>query len=583
MAPKAEKFVERAEALLVGTPGSIIRAWEEKEGKKLQVKDSLAGNMSKANREEAQRLIGEEVKQLFLLCSEYVRTGEMLRTLTGLNERDRGEMTQWKDIIASFPVSVQKEPIGKRALTKQLAIQLIQETQEKTRSYIIGLSEDVQVLAGYKEKFERMASYMKEIVAHEKDKRALDDLKALSVSVKSQFSSVGKTATFAGTEEIQELSAQEATLLARIEAFEKRAWQEDTLAEMMAARENVLNQRAYKKYGYIMTESREKLVEEIVPLLHLGKPCLIYGPAGTGKTEICRYISVREFGMPPFEITMNEEFHVRVLEARQTFADGKAGWELSPFLQALKDGQPIVLNELDKMSREVQNHLRGIFGQGIGSVYVVPQTGERITIKSPIMSTANMEAEDVQKLSDPFLRRLTGGRVRLGIMDEGKKNKKDGTPEAPELREFIKTHILSTSSYFPYAWRRDVHQPQLDAFVTGLRLIGDNYTLSKTLTASQARAQSGYIAIKRMYINPENIRDIIIDWKMQDFDSIERALIRSFFKKNRADQGDLREDVRNMARIFMMQGLFAGTYTADEIAALGFTEEEFEKERAESQ
>jgi MoxR-like ATPase len=131
---------------------------------------------------------------------------------------------------------------------------------------------------------------------------------------------------------------------------------------------------------------------------------LLYGPPATGKTYTALY--ARPENTPAFSCTLTQD--TPVAELRGHFiqdASGAFSWMDGPAIRAWRAGARLVVNELHKMSQEVEAFLHVIADDTDSAILTLP-TGE--TVKpSPGFSIVGTMNEEPNYLGEALLDRFT--------------------------------------------------------------------------------------------------------------------------------------------------------------------------------
>ena len=154
-----------------------------------------------------------------------------------------------------------------------------------------------------------------------------------------------------------------------------------------------------ERQRFVVTESRRQYIDRIEVLINQGKPILLEGHTGTGKSELARIAAKELTGENPEVISCNPQTRQSDIFGRQSLKETEHGATVTevdygPLIRAMQDGRICLLdefNELDPRQRQVFKYL---FNAKPGDEVDVPGDGKiRIKDGFGIILTANLKSD----------------------------------------------------------------------------------------------------------------------------------------------------------------------------------------------
>ena len=160
--------------------------------------------------------------------------------------------------------------------------------------------------------------------------------------------------------------------------------------------------------------------DDITAHFNAGKPVLIYGHLGSGKSELAMHIARNRIGKEALIIsgskhtTLAELYGHQVLMADKESGSTVSDYFLGPIYRAMQEGRPVIIDEVNAIPHEVLISLNHALTRRVGDTVNVQQnSGTSVTIKEGygVMMTGNLNQGqekyiDRQDMDPAFLSRL---------------------------------------------------------------------------------------------------------------------------------------------------------------------------------
>lgn len=370
-------------------------------------------------------------------------------------------------------------------------------------------------------------------------------------------------------------------------------------------RRELLNYRVQlAKGGIVETPSVKKEINEILGHLQIGIPVFLRGHLGAGKTEALLHISRKYFGVEPEFISGSEEatkydiygktqigarpeedrlneFKMRMEEFKEMRPD-VVGEELKkiekqyydevvvkgqttsffqygPLVRAMKDGKPLVIDEIDGIPHSILMRLNHILTRKVGDrVKIQENGGEEITIKQGfcVVATGNIKSAKYKReeLDAAFLSRWWSSEIKY--------------LPANETLQIIAASLVDK--------RADLELPRSQDFDALRRLAQAAEEIQKIFSGEKSDVKGyGGDAVRSIGANLEksvlSMRDlwnIIRTWKARNFDKpLDDYVYSEFIKK-----ATVPKDAIYLVQIFCRFRFFTG-WTADKFGIPGLSDD----------
>jgi len=148
--------------------------------------------------------------------------------------------------------------------------------------------------------------------------------------------------------------------------------------------------------GLLMTDQMKSIINQVAPSLMRGIPARFLGETGGAKSNLAEYIARNILGHADFEhISGSEGANKYDLIARDKLSsdNGTTVTETiyGPVLRAIRDGKPLIIDEIDSMPPEFLKSLNKILLLRPGKTFTPAETSEPIPVKQGfcVMATDN--------------------------------------------------------------------------------------------------------------------------------------------------------------------------------------------------
>lgn len=424
------------------------------------------------------------------------------------------------------------------------------------------LGSQPQVLTAYKEQFGKIKETLGHTLHYEHFQKELDAITTSEQKLRALFEKVGRAPGPIERKKLDELEKRRNELTGEIEKFALTP----EVTDMLRRREVRKMQHDLERYSFAETQSRTELVREILPDLLQGAPVLFQGETGSGKSQLAKYISGRYLSKEPVLLSASEQAKESQFFGARTLKAGETAFEYGAIPTAMKEGRPLILDEINLIPHEFAGILNDIFQKRVGDVFEHPVTKEKITIREGfvILATANLKSERYKgryELDVATLRRFIGGAGAREIhyMDLGKKDK-DGNFIAPETLKILSAVI--DDSRGDIQWSEQEAPKKVDElmrFVAACRKIQEDFTLSVREGAEETLTRTDRLAFRELVITLKDQIEIMKAWKAGGFkESLGNVVLREFFHKAEIS-GRAAKDRENMARVFIANKFFKDT------------------------
>jgi len=131
-----------------------------------------------------------------------------------------------------------------------------------------------------------------------------------------------------------------------------------------------------------------------------GQAVLLYGPTGTGKSELVEHLARKLDGQPPVvtpggeQIGMAELFGVKGLRGTKK-GSTRTKFEPEGFSLAATQGRKWLIDEFDVVDQRARFQLKKLYNHRPGDSVTIPRVGKKLTIQEGygLVATANLKSE----------------------------------------------------------------------------------------------------------------------------------------------------------------------------------------------
>ena len=152
----------------------------------------------------------------------------------------------------------------------------------------------------------------------------------------------------------------------------------------------------------------KRQAEDIFAHIQTGQPVMIYGHFGTGKSELAIHVSQKYLKKEPLVISGRKDIapdeiygHQKLSVDRETKAT-ISEFYMGPIYRAMKEGRPLIIDEVNAIPHEVLISLNHILTRRVGEeVDIQMDSGERVTIQEGfcIIMTGNLNQGQEQYIA----------------------------------------------------------------------------------------------------------------------------------------------------------------------------------------
>ncbi len=278
----------------------------------------------------------------------------------------------------------------------------------------------------YKKSKEEEVSVLRDVGVIRRAEQLRRDAKQERLQMRAVARSHGRRLTKAEQTYLSSLEARAAAIAVKAEPLSAR----QEVVDRLRVRDAIDDARALKR-GFVETAPMEDIISRTVPSLAEGKPLLLFGETGGAKTALARYIAERYLAGDYEFISGHSEINAYQVMGK-TGLRGKEGvtettFDPGPLYAAMRDGRPIILDEIDAMPHSFLIRLNDILQLRPGdSIRIQEDSNHKITIQEGfcVIATANMRSARYQReeLDTAFLQRFRQGagieHVRYPDADE---------------------------------------------------------------------------------------------------------------------------------------------------------------------
>jgi len=443
-----------------------------------------------------------------------------------------------------------------------------ESTLAETDARIRELASNPDVLRKYKDRFKILTETLASVLVFERLQKELRVAESREQKWRTFYEQPGQSPGPIEHKKLKESENKITEIRKKLQTLEF----DEAAVDMLRRREIRDTQRDLAQYNFAETETRTELIREVLPDLLQGAPILFQGETGSGKTQLAKYIAHKYLGHKVVPISIHEQVKESQLMGRTTLKDGATEFIYSEFIKGMKEGKPIILDEINLMPHEFQGIFNELLQLRVGDSWIHPTTGEKIELKRgfAIMATANLKSERYKQryeLDIATLRRFIGGAGAREIhhLDLGKKDK-DGGYIAPETLKILATVLADRHGNIDW---NETEAPQkadeLRRFVVACRKIQEDFTEMIRLSASEQDSfvLSGRYAFQDLAITLKDQIEIMKAWKSGGFrEPLQQIILREFFHKAEIS-GRPTRDRENMVRIFIGNKFFLNTKPED--------------------
>jgi hypothetical protein len=497
----------------------------------------------------------KELAELYVLRRE---ADAHARESWGL-KRDEREQLQAKgeDAVVAHFEALERDP--------EIA-EFQEDVLAEQESRIQELKSRPEVVAAHERIVEAAKPHVGQAITYEHLRREKDAVEVSLQKVRSLFEKIGRAANPLETRKLTQLEERQKELETELKELELTPEAVDMLRRLETRR----LQKDLERYSFGETESRTELIRDMLPDLLQGAPALFQGETGSGKSQLGKYISERYLDHKVTPVSMHEQVKESQIMGRTVMKEGATEYVYSEIIKSMKEGRPVILDEINFMTHEMQGIFNEMYQLRVGDTWTHPITGEKIKVKEGfvIIATANLKSSRYKQryeLDVATLRRFIGGAGAREIhyLDIGKKDK-DGKLIAPETLKILGAVLADRRGNIP--WSEEEAPQKLDElrrFTAACRKIQEDFTLSVREGAEDTLARTDRLAFKELVITLKDQIEIMKAWKASGFkEPLDEIVLKEFFHKAEIS-GRASKDRENMVRVFVGNKFFGDTAPED--------------------
>ena len=233
--------------------------------------------------------------------------------------------------------------------------------------------------------------------------------------------------TSAESDRVRELRARrpDADWQQSIDSVERR----DAVLEALGI-VRIREARRQLREGLLQTQQMRGIISEAVPALRQGEPVLLVGETGGAKTALAEHLSRVGLGREPELISgYGDITSAQVIGTHELRTEAGATVSVftpGPLLRAMREGRPVILDEVNAMPPEFLKRLNRILQLRPGDVlHVQEDAGRPVTIASgfAVLATANEQTphryRGLDRLSAELVNRFGANAYRVHYPDTG--------------------------------------------------------------------------------------------------------------------------------------------------------------------
>jgi MoxR-like ATPase len=238
------------------------------------------------------------------------------------------------------------------------------------------------------------------------------------------------------------------------------------------AREHTLGKyrRAFEEHHFVPTESRWEYIARIQTLIEQGKPILLEGHTGTGKSELARMAAEELTGRQPEVVYCNPQTRQSDIFGKQSLKNKEGTTvtevDFGPLVRAMQEGAVCLFDEYNELDPRQRQVLKYIYNAKPGDSVDVPGDGKvRIESGFGLIMTANLKSEKYKakgELEPQEARVFQDSTIRVEYM------------EAPELYDVALTTLSDTEGNVLLT--REETEQTLKHFIDAVHDIQSAYT-----------------------------------------------------------------------------------------------------------
>ena len=267
--------------------------------------------------------------------------------------------------------------------------------------------------------------------------------------------------------------------------------------------------------GHIaLAPSVEKNLSRIGDNMTLGKPMLLHGPTGSGKTSLARFAAVRFTSQSPEMVYCNPQTRESSVWGKTGIRPAKEGHGAmetvdiyGPLAKAATEGKAVIFDEFTALPQEQQVFIKGIFNAKVGDeINIVGNGRNRIAPGFQMIMTANLKSEknpERQAMPPEIAREFEQNNLKIGY------------PPKHETYDIMLARLLNPDGSSDISWY-DLNET-LPRFCEAMEEIQTAYQGEMTETSARLTATAGLSSkakgLQKFVLTPGTVEAILEDWK----------------------------------------------------------------------
>ena len=496
----------------------------------------------------------EYCNQLAKLAPERAQLGYLLYRGTE-QIRARKENRKKPEEYKQVPLEKEILAIKKGRIEQLLKKPPVEHPQEQDRLQLV--EDQIKTLVSYPQVVER---YRKEFVQKIRTLQSVSEIEKLR-----KYKENLKETEFSAVDEkiLSHNKARIAAAKERIAILEKNP----AVLNEERRRELIGYRRQLKRQGFVETLQVKKLVDELAARVRSGKPLLLWGHTGTGKTETFRHLSWKLFNKEPEMFSGSEEItHYDLFGKTQLKPEGSY-FQGGPAVKAIQEGRPLLIDEVDLVPHAIIGRLQDLLTRRPGKTITIQENSNE-EIKIPegfiVLATGNIRSSKYRRedLDPAFLRRFWQTELKYLPLNE--------------TFDILLAALIDRRGALNIGSHQNIED--LKNLCQAAKFVQDVFTGEKTdFLGEGADASRGIGAtLEKATLSIGDLLTIIEQWKAKNFTHPLEDFILSEFIRSQT----VRRDQLNLVKIFCLHGFFKNKKTED-FGISGLTEEKLLAYRAE--
>lgn len=158
-----------------------------------------------------------------------------------------------------------------------------------------------------------------------------------------------------------------------------------------------------KENRFAVTTSRQEYIDRIETLIEQGKPILLEGHTGTGKTELAKYAALELAGREAEVVYCNLQTRQSDIFGKQSLREGEHGstvtaMDFGPLVRSLTEGRICIFDEFNELDPRFRQVFKALYNAKPGDMVNVPGNGKVLVARGyGVIMTANLKSEKYSK------------------------------------------------------------------------------------------------------------------------------------------------------------------------------------------